>query len=134
MDAFFVLDKKQADTYTDITKQQQKSAEGGKKNCMFNNIGHKIQKLAKAFCWIGIVFWTIKGIDLIGSLSMTHQLTGSYVTASSAAGVLVSIVTIIVGVLVSWIGSLVLYAFGQLVEDTHAIRENTEAEEESTES
>lgn len=134
MDAFFVLDKKQADTYTDITKQQQKSAEGGGKNCMFNNIGHKIQKLAKAFCWIGIVFWTIKGIDLIGSLSMTHQLTGSYVTASSAAGVLVSIVTIIVGVLVSWIGSLVLYAFGQLVEDTHAIRENTEAEEESTES
>ena len=81
---------------------------------MFNNIGHKIQKLAKAFWWIGIVFWTIKGIDLIGTLSMTHQLTGSYVTASSAAGVLVSIVTIIVGVLVSWIGSLVLYAFGQL--------------------
>lgn len=101
---------------------------------MFNNIGHKIQKLAKAFWWIGIVFWSIKGIDLIGSLSMTHQLTGLYVTASSAAGVLVSIVTIIVGVLVSWIGSLVLYAFGQLVEDTHAIRENTEAEEESTES
>lgn len=115
-------------------KQQRKSAKGGEKNCMFNNIGHKIQKLAKAFWWIGIVFWTIKGIDLIGTLSMTHQLTGSYVTASSAAGVLVSIVTIIVGVLVSWIGSLVLYAFGQLVEDTHAIRENTEAEEESTES
>ena len=100
---------------------------------MFNNIGHKIQKLAKAFWWIGIVFWTIKGIDLIGSLSMTHQLTGSYVTAS-AAGVLVSIVTIIVGVLLSWIGSFLLYGFGQLVEDTHAIRENTEAEEESTES
>ena len=98
---------------------------------MFNNIGHKIQKLAKAFWWIGIVFWTIKGI---GSLSMTHQLTGSYVTASSAAGVLVSIVTIVVGVLLSWIGSFLLYGFGQLVEDTHAIRENTEAEEESTES
>jgi len=98
---------------------------------MFNNIGHKIQKLAKAFWWIGIVFWTIKGIDLIGTLSMTHQLTGSYVTASSAAGVLVSIVTIIVGVLVSWIGSLVLYAFGQLVEDTHAIRANTESKKDA---
>lgn len=113
-------------------KRQRKSAKG--ENCMFNNIGRKIQKLAKAFWWIGIVFWAIKGIDLIGSLSMTHELTGSYVTASSAAGVLVSIVSIVVGVLVSWIGSLVLYAFGQLVEDTHAIRENTEAEEESTES
>lgn len=27
----FLLDKKQADTYTDITKQQRKSAEGGEK-------------------------------------------------------------------------------------------------------
>lgn len=102
---------------------------------MFNNIGHKIQVLAKVLCWIGIICWVITGLALMaGGSSMTHQLTGSYVTASSAAGVLVSIVTIIVGVLVSWIGSLVLYAFGQLVEDTHAIRENTEAEEESTES
>ena len=110
-------------------KQQRKNAKG--ENCMFNNIGHKIQKLAKAFWWIGIVFWAIKGIDLIGSLSMTHELTGSYVTASSAAGVLVSIVSIVVGVLVSWIGSLVLYAFGQLVEDTHAIRENTEGKKDA---
>ena len=100
---------------------------------MFDNIGHKIQKLAKVLCWIGIIFWVIKGIALISTLSMTHKLTGSYVTSSSAADVLVSAVTIIAGVLLSWIGSFLLYGFGQLVEDTHAIRENTEAKKESKE-
>ena len=102
---------------------------------MFNNIGHKIQVLAKVLCWIGIICWVITGLALMaGGSSMTYRLNGEFVRANSGAGVVAGILTIIVGVLVSWIGSLVLYAFGQLVEDTPAIRENTEAEEESTES
>ena len=28
---------------------------------MFNNIGHKIQVLAKVLCWIGIICWVITG-------------------------------------------------------------------------
>lgn len=99
---------------------------------MFNNIGHKIQVLAKVLCWIGIICWVITGLALMaGGSSVTYRLTGSYVTASSAAGVLVSIVTIIVGVLLSWIGSFLLYGFGQLVEDTHAIRANTESKKDA---
>lgn len=102
---------------------------------MFNNIGHKIQVLAKVLCWIGIICWVITGLVLMaGGSSMTYRLNGEFVRANSGAGVVAGIMTIIVGVLVSWIGSFLLYGFGQLVEDTHAIRENTEAEEESTES
>ena len=99
---------------------------------MFNNIGHKIQKLAKAFWWIGIVFWTITGLALMaGGSSVTYRLNGEFVRANSGAGVVAGILTIIVGVLVSWIGSFLLYGFGQLVEDTHAIRANTEGKKEA---
>lgn len=99
---------------------------------MFNNIGHKIQVLAKVLCWIGIICWVITGLALMaGSSSMTYRLNGEFVRANSGAGVVVGILTIVVGVLVSWIGSLVLYAFGQLVEDTHAIRANTEGKKDA---
>ena len=87
---------------------------------MFNNIGHKIQVLAKVLCWIGIICWVITGLALMaGSSSMTYRLN------------VVGILTIIVGVLVSWIGSFLLYGFGQLVEDTHAIRTNTEGKKDA---
>ena len=89
---------------------------------MFNNIGHKIQVLAKVLCWIGIICWVITGLAL---------MAGEFVRANSGAGVVAGIMTIIVGVLVSWIGSFLLYGFGQLVEDTHAIRANTESKKDA---
>ncbi|MBS1409353.1 MAG: hypothetical protein HPZ74_00275 [Christensenellaceae bacterium] len=99
---------------------------------MFNNIGHKIQVLAKVLCWIGIICWVITGLALMaGGSSMTYRLNGEFVRANSGAGVVVGILTIIVGVLVSWIGSFLLYGFGQLVEDTHAIRANTESKKDA---
>ena len=90
---------------------------------MFNNIGHKIQVLAKVLCWIGIICWVITGLVLMAG--------GEFVRANSGAGVVAGIMTIIVGVLVSWIGSFLLYGFGQLVEDTHAIRANTESKKDA---
>ena len=80
---------------------------------MFNNIGHKIQVLAKVLCWIGIICWVITGLALMaGGSSMTYRLNGEFVRANSGAGVL-------------------LYGFGQLVEDTHAIRANTESKKDA---
>lgn len=99
---------------------------------MFNNIGHKIQVLAKVLCWIGIICWVITGFALMaGSSSMTYRLNGEFVRANSGASVVVGILTIVVGVLVSWIGSFLLYGFGQLVEDAHAIRANTEGKKDA---
>ena len=79
---------------------------------MFNNIGHKIQVLAKVLCWIGIICWVITGLALMaGGSSMTYRLNGEFVRANS--------------------GSFLLYGFGQLVEDTHAIRANTESKKDA---
>ena len=63
---------------------------------MFNNIGHKIQVLAKVLCWIGIICWVITGLALMaGSSSMTYRLNGEFVRANSGAGVVVGILTIV---------------------------------------
>ena len=47
---------------------------------MFNNIGHKIQVLAKVLCWIGIICWVITGLALMaGGSSVTYRLNGEFV-------------------------------------------------------
>ena len=74
---------------------------------MFDNIGEKIKIFAKTVCWIGIVLSIVSGILLMG--------------ASGVVGVL----AIIIGSLASWIGSFTLYGFGELIEKTAEIAENT---------
>ena len=72
---------------------------------MFDNIGGKIKALAKVLCWIGIVLFVISGI-----VTMLQE--------QSDQAVLAGILTIIVGCLLSWIGSFFAYGFGQLIENT----------------
>ena len=74
---------------------------------MFDDIGGKIKTVAKVVCWVGIIMSVITGIVLIS-------------TANT-----VGILTIIVGSLGSWIGSFTLYGFGELIEKTTEIAENT---------
>lgn len=71
---------------------------------MFDNIGAKIKMLAKVLCWIGIVASVISGIAIMAG-------TGSN-------GVLPGLLTIVLGTLFSWIGSFVLYGFGEMVENS----------------
>ena len=66
---------------------------------MWDNIGSKLQKLAKVICWIGIIFSVIGGIVMI-----TQR--------QAVAG----IVYIILGPLLSWIGSWTMYGLGLVVE------------------
>ena len=68
---------------------------------MFNNIGKKLKVVAVVFCWIGIVASVVFGIILIDDYD---EVVGA--------------VTLVVGVLSSWIGSFALYGFGQLVENS----------------
>lgn len=68
---------------------------------MFSNVGEKIKGLARVITWIGILASVIGGIVLIGG--------GKFI---------VGLLTAAVGVLFSWLGSLGLYAFGQLVENS----------------
>jgi len=69
---------------------------------MFSNIGGKIKGLAKLFCWIGIVACVIVGGIMCGDED-TIAIGVTYILAGSV---------------LSWIGSFVLYGFGELIATT----------------
>lgn len=77
---------------------------------MFSNIGNKMKTLAQVLCWIGI----IASILYAGALFAENNDRHSTIVASA--------VCLIVGPTASWISSWALYAFGQIVDDLHAIR------------
>lgn len=74
---------------------------------MFDSIGKKLQSLAETLCWLGIIASILWAIVLWAQDSYRHS------TAALGFGVLIG------GCLVSWLSSLFIYAFGQLVEDIH---------------
>ena len=79
----------------------------------FDNIGAKIKSLAKWSCWISILLiWIAAPIFLILLASQKW----------SAGLWWIPVVGAILGPIFIWIGSWVMYAFGQFVEDTHAVR------------
>ena len=89
---------------------------------MFNNIGGKIKTLAKVLCWIGII------ASIIFGLAMIVVGNGRSYNASGPVALL-GVLYMVLGSLFSWIGSFFAYGFGQLIEDTEEIRENTRPKE-----
>ena len=73
---------------------------------MYNNIGKKCKTVAVVVCWIGVISSIILGIFLI-----------------SLNSVLYGFLYIVAGPLISWVGSLGLYGFGEIVENSIAIVE-----------
>lgn len=73
---------------------------------MFDNVGSKIKALASFFCWGGIIASVIGGIILIG---LDEDL------------IFAGIAVIVIGSLLSWISSFVLYGFGELVANSAII-------------
>ena len=76
---------------------------------MFDNIGGKIKGVARVFCWIGII-----ASLLIGLIMM---VTG-FNTPRGDMMVVIGLAVMIVGSLLSWVGSLVTYGFGELVQNS----------------
>ncbi|MBQ8746290.1 MAG: hypothetical protein IJZ08_00285 [Clostridia bacterium] len=70
---------------------------------MFNEIGKKIKGLASVIAWIGIIASAIMGF-------ITMEL-------SFFTGLLI----IAIGALASWVGSFLLYGFGELVDNSTVI-------------
>ena len=77
---------------------------------MFANIGSKIKGVAMAACWIGIIISVFAGIILL---------------AQGDEGILYGLLTAGAGALVSWLSSLFLYGFGELIVKVTEIAENT---------
>ena len=79
----------------------------------FENIGSKIKNLAKWSCWITILLiWIAAPITFIVLVSddWTAELCW------------IPLVGAIVGPIFVWVGSWTMYAFGEFVEDIHAMR------------
>lgn len=73
---------------------------------MFNNIGSKIKGLASVICFGGIILCIIIGI-VVAALDEDLILAGFAI--------------MILGALLSWVSSFVLYGFGELVENSAII-------------
>ena len=74
---------------------------------LYENIGGKIKNWAK---WIFIV-------EAIGAI-----ITGLVLLCTDEDLILYGLITLVCGPIVAYIGSWILFAFGELVEDVHAIR------------
>ena len=79
---------------------------------LYENIGIKIKNWAK---WIFIV-------EAIGAI-----ITGFVLLCLDEDFILYGLLAMILGPFVAWVGSWILYAFGELVEDVHTIRCKTVA-------
>ena len=96
---------------------------------MYNNIGNKIKALAKVICIFIAIIWVIVGFFLI-----LNRYSSPFVR-------LVGILTIVVGPLSAWVGSFLLYGFGELIEQNAEInkeikrltKSSKEKEEKETE-
>ena len=89
----------------------------------FDNIGGKIKAVAKWSCWITILLiWIGAPIALVVMLANDMD-----------AACLIPIAGAIVGPVFVWLGSWVMYAFGEFVEDVHALRGGTAAPVEQPE-
>ncbi len=74
---------------------------------MFDNIGGKIKGVAQFIAWVGIILTVI--LFFILTISGEEEL------------IALSFVILIVGCLGSWLSSLTLYGFGQLVENSDSL-------------
>ena len=80
---------------------------------MYDNIGEKIKNLAQVLGWICIIAGGIAALVLwFGELG--------------EAGFLLGLAALVAGAL-SYVGTWALYGFGQLIEDTAAIRRRSES-------
>jgi len=80
---------------------------------MFNNIGKRLQTLAKITCWIGIIASVIWAI-VLWTANSSYEST-----------ILSGFLVLIFGCLGSWIGSWSMYALGEATENAIESAQNT---------
>ena len=79
---------------------------------MYDNIGRKIKDLAKTICLLEAFAAIIAGIIIIGTFADARDGEGM---------VGIGILIMVVGSLLAWISSWLLYGFGELIEKTSNI-------------
>ncbi len=105
-----------------VSKEQQKIVEESHKNIsrksshshsdgIFSNIGGKIKGFAELLTWLGI----------LGSI-----FSGLWIMSIDDDFIIPGILVIVIGSLVSWISHLLLYGFGQLIQNSDILVENSD--------
>ena len=79
---------------------------------MYKNIGQKIKGLAKALCILGIIYFALIGIVMIIGAD------------GEPLGMLIGVGIVALGSILAWIGTWILYGFGELIHKTSNIEEN----------
>ena len=83
---------------------------------MFDDIGIKIQKVAKAIAWFDIVVSIIGGIVMLFYSFMDIEYLWYLIFLAP--------ITVVVGCILAWLSVITLYGFGKLIEDIEEIRKN----------
>lgn len=80
---------------------------------MFNDCGEKIKNVAKILCWIGVI------ASIIFALVMFAKADASWRTEDLFKGL--GWLFLIAGPIVSFINGLLMYGFGELIENTSSL-------------
>ena len=88
---------------------------------MFDNPGKSLKKLGGAIWGIGGFLSLIGGMWMFG---LASQASRSYYSDSAGGFVFGGIIIIVLGIFVSYLMSIFIVAFGELVENSTAIRKN----------
>jgi predicted PurR-regulated permease PerM len=76
---------------------------------MFNNIGKKIKNLAKTICTLVFAFFLLYALFLAATLFSQEEIL---------QGLLLFLLYAAIGFLISWISSIFVYGFGELIENS----------------
>lgn len=99
---------------------------------MYSRIGKKIKGLAIFFCVIGIIGSVFSGIGImLGGAVISDYLTAllpnlsqQLANAGNAVALVAGIAVMVVGFLLSWISTWLLYGFGELIDKVTDIEDN----------
>lgn len=83
---------------------------------MFDNIGKKVQGLAKFLFWLGVI------ASFFIAVTTFINASNTYSAAQEAASITSGFIWLIAGPIGSWLGTCLLYLIGQVADDLHAVR------------
>ncbi len=88
---------------------------------MFKNPGGKVKSYAKVLFWIGAVISILIGVLYIGNSFVRAAYSYNGGVSTVLFGIIFGVIIAGIGILISWINVLVLYAFGTLVENSDTL-------------
>ncbi len=89
---------------------------------MFNEIGKKIKRLASTLCKVQIAIYVIAAIVFLG-LGLISIVDGN--EDSAFFWILIGLACAIIGPLLAWLSTIILYGYGELIDKTGEIEKNT---------